>query len=340
MPFQIIRNDITKMHVDAIVNAANSSLKKGGGVCGAIFAAAGTDLLQTECDSIGYCPTGEAVITKGYELASPFIIHTVGPIWKDGNNNESTYLSMCYENALKLAVKHSLQSIAFPLISTGIYGYPKEEALQIALSTISKFIMEYDIMVYLVVYDQHSFSMSEKLFNSIEAFIDDHYIQEHPLYENRSTLYEKTSVSDSLFKSSYKESPSASAPLKKQKKRSLDDVLAQLDESFSETLLRLIDEKGKTDVEIYKKANIDRKLFSKIRNNKHYSPSKVTAIAFSIALELSLDETKDLMSKAGYTLSRSSKFDIIIEYFIEEKIYDVFKINEALFAFEQVLLGE
>lgn len=340
MPFQIVRNDITKMHVDAIVNAANSSLKMGGGVCGAIFAAAGAKQLQQECDSIGSCATGEAVMTKGYDLPSPYIIHTVGPIWRGGNDDEASLLSRCYVNSLKLAVKHSLRSVAFPLISTGIFGYPKDEALQIALSEISKFIMENEIMVYLVVYDHHAFSISEKLFKSIETFIDDHYTDTHSFYENQRTVYENLSAPDKLFESSYADSSPSVPSLKKQKKRDLKDILSQLEESFSENLLRLIDEKGKTDVEIYKKANIDRKLFSKIRNNKHYNPSKVTAIAFAIALELSLDETKDLLSKAGYSLSRSSKFDVIIEYFIEENIYDVFKINEALFAFEQVLLGE
>jgi len=341
MPMQIIRNDITKIPVDVIVNAANTALKMGGGVCGAIFTAAGAEKLQKECDSIGRCKVGHAVITKGYNLPVKYIIHTVGPIWQDGRNNEAHNLANCYENSLALALQYNCESIAFPLIASGIYGYPKDEALSIAISSIGEFLLQHDMMVYLVVYDNKSFALSQKLFTSIEKYIDDHYVDEH-FYSQRQRGIENYEyhqlqeaehdlMSSNVCKSNLK--PLANV------KRSLEDVIAQIDESFPQMLLRLIDEKGMDDVETYKKANIDRKLFSKIRSDKGYNPSKPTAIAFAIALELNLDETKDLLAKAGYTLSHSYKFDLIIEFFIQECNYNIFEINESLFAFEQTLLG-
>lgn len=330
MSLEIVRNDITKMKVDAIVNAANSSLKMGGGVCGAIFQAAGEEELQAECDRIGMCNAGEAVMTEGYKLQAKHIIHAVGPIWQGGKKNEAKLLHDCYRNALNLAQKYDLKSIAFPLISSGIYGYPKDQALQVAIHAISEFLMVHEMKVYLVVYDQKSFVLSEKLFSAIERYIDDHYVEEHNQhsYSRRIQEFEYLQTHEMV-----------SAPIPTMKKRSLEDVLGHLDESFSEMLLRLIDEKEMTDVETYKRANIDRKLFSKIRSAKSYNPSKATAIAFAIAMKLNLDETKDLLGKAGYTLSQSNKFDVIIQYFIEEENYDIHEMNEVLFAFEQVLLG-
>lgn len=330
MPLEIVRNDITTMQVDVIVNAANSALQMGGGVCGAIFNAAGATQLQAACDEIGECPTGEAVMTDGFQLPAKKIIHTVGPIWQGGTSNEEALLINCYKNSLALAVANGCGSIAFPLISSGIYGYPKEQALQIAISTISEFIMVHDIYVYLVVFDQQAFGLSKQLFTSIEAYIDEHYVDDQVLAygRNRDILEEKVLQESRHY--------SIEKPLSK---RSLEDVLGQIEESFSESLLRLIDEKGMTDAETYKKANIDRRLFSKIRNAVDYTPLKKTVIAFAIALELNLDETIDLLGKAGYTLSQSSKFDLIIEYFIEEENFNIHEINEALFNFEQVLLG-
>lgn len=372
MPLKIIRNDITKMTVDAVVNAANNALKMGGGVCGAIFAAAGKDKLQEECDRIGRCDVGEAVITNGFNLPAKYIIHTVGPIWHGGSSGEADLLNHCYTNSLALAVKHKCQSIAFPLISSGIYGYPKDQALRIAISAISEFLLDHEITVYLVVYDKKAYTLSEKLFSAIEKYIDDNYVEEHS-DSKRSRYIERYEMQElHLEEEQYphlEEEPFPSQSLRNNErfemfrlnsvleaesphvfdadelvhapkiKRSLEDVIKHLDESFSQMLLRLIDEKGWTDVETYKRANIDRKLFSKIRSSKRYNPSKGTAIAFAIALELSLDETHDLLGKAGYTLSHSNKFDVIIEYFIEEGNYNIHEINEALFAFDQVLLG-
>ncbi|KGP74770.1 Appr-1-p processing protein [Desulfosporosinus sp. Tol-M] len=340
MPLELIRDDITKVHADAIVNAANSSLLGGGGVDGAIHRAAGRELLA-ECRTLGGCETGQAKITKGYKLPVKYVIHTVGPVWHGGNNNEDKLLADCYKNSLALAKENNLESIAFPLISSGAYGYPKDKALKTAISVIGEFLLNNDMMVFLVVFDKAAVTLSEKLFSSIKQYIDDRYIEEHPgryRPEVQHILKERH-----IPKEYYLEEPMLSAieepgPMKKGK-RSLDDLVKRMDETFSQMLLRLIDEKGMTDAETYNKANIDRKLFSKIRNDINYKPGKPTAIAFAIALRLNLDETKDLLLKAGFALSNSSKFDIIIQYFIDEGNYNIFEINEALFAFDQHLLG-
>jgi len=336
MPLEIIRNDITKVHADAIVNAANTSLLGGGGVDGAIHRAAGSELLA-ECRTLGGCDIGQAKITKGYKLPAKYVIHTVGPVWHGGNDSEEKLLADCYKNSLALAKKHRLESIAFPLISSGAFGYPKDRALKTAISVIGDFLLINDMTVYLVVFDKTAFSLSEKLFSSIKQYIDDKYIEEHPI--GRSNRFEERHILKEYCLEEPMLSPmEASAPAAK-RKRSLDDVVKHMDETFSQMLLRLIDEKGMTDAETYKKANIDRKLFSKIRNDINYKPSKPTAIAFAIALRLNLDETKDLLLKAGFALSHSSKFDIIIQYFLDEGNYNIFEINEALFAFDQNLLG-
>jgi len=340
MPLEIIRNDITKISVNAIVNAANTALKMGGGVCGAIFSAAGAENLQAECDIIGTCKVGEAVITSGYSLPAQHIIHTVGPIWRGGGSGEAQLLHNCYTNSLTLALQQGCESIAFPLISSGIYGYPKDQALQIAISAISEFLLNHEMNVHLVVYDKRAFRLSAKLYSDIEQYIDDNYIEkrQHGVSNRVIEAYEYQKIEE-LQEILRPSEACPTTPARSKKKRRLEDVLEQLEESFPERLLRLIDEKGMTDIETYKRANIDRKLFSKIRSEKGYNPSRVTAIAFAIALQLTLDETQDLLSIAGYTLSRSNKFDVIIEYFIEDGNYNIFEVNEALFAFDQVPIG-
>ncbi len=336
MPLEIIRNDITKVHANAIVNAANSSLLGGGGVDGAIHRAAGPKLLE-ECRGLGGCKVGQAKITKGYNLPAKYVIHTVGPVWQGGNNNEESLLIDCYKNSLALAKDYKLESVAFPLISAGAYGYPRDKALKTAISVIGDFLLKNEMTVFLVVYDKMSFILSEKLFSSIKEYIDDRYIEESPILR-RNRLEESNQLRECYTETPKLSSEKVYSPIKKHK-RSLEDVINQMDETFTEMLLRLIDEKAMTYVETYKKANIDKKLFSKIHNDINYKPSKPTAIAFAIALKLSLDETKDLLLKAGFALSHSSKFDIIIEYYIEEGNYNIFEINEGLFAFDQKLLG-
>lgn len=329
MPLEIVRNDITKMKVDAIVNAANETLLGGGGVDGCIHRAAGPELLA-ECRTLGGCKTGDAKITKAYRLPCQYVIHTVGPMWNGGSHGERKLLVSCYRTSLALAKEHGCETVAFPLISSGIFGYPKDQALRVAVDTISEFLAENDMTVYIVIFDRAAYQISSKLFADIAEYVDDHYVDAHT--DSQRERLRRMSVLESRTLSA----DAAAAPMAV---GGLDSLLAHLDAGFSETLLKLIDRSGKKDSEIYKKANVDRKLFSKIRNNPDYKPSKPTAIAFAIALELNLDETRDLVARAGYALSTSSKFDVIIEYFIRQKKYDIFEINEALFAFDQSLLG-
>lgn len=344
MPLQIVRNDITKMKCDAIVNAANSSLLGGGGVDGAIHAAAGRELLE-ECRKLGGCRTGDAKITSGYALPCKYVIHTVGPIWQDGKHGEKELLISCYKKSLALAEDFDCESVAFPLISSGAYGYPKDEALQVAVDIISEHLRNSDMNVYIVIFDRAAYTIGEKLFDEISAYIDDNYVNLHydAVQENERHrlfgLHAKTAARYEKPLIEYDAMEDVCAEPCAKNDADLDRLMKQIDESFSEMLLRKIDESGMTDAQCYKKANIDRKLFSKIRGDSHYKPSKPTAIAFALALELPLDELKEMLMKAGFALSRSSKFDIIIEYFVAKNNYNVFEINEALFAFDQPLLG-
>ena len=328
MPFEIVRNDITLMQVDAIVNAAKKSLLGGGGVDGCIHRAAGPELLA-ECRTLGGCDTGDAKITKAYKLPAKYIIHTVGPVWQGGGCGEEKLLRSCYRASLALAKEYGCETVAFPLISAGVFGYPKPQALKVAVDEITSFLLENDMTVYLVVYNRQAFEISGKLFSEVREYIDEHYIEEHPDYR-RSRMLGNVYHADEV----------ACAP----HAMALDeDELAQrlkaLDEGFSKSLLNLIDEKGLTDAQCYKRANISRQHFSKIRNNPDYKPTKPTALALAVALELNLAETRALLEKAGYALTHTSKFDIILEYCIRNKHYNIFEINEVLFAYDQPLLG-
>ena len=352
MPLQIIRNDITKVQCDAIVNAANSSLMGGGGVDGAIHKAAGKKLLL-ECMTLGGCKTGSAKITKGYKLPAKYVIHTVGPVWKDGKKGEEALLRSCYRECLSLAKENGCESLAFPLISSGVYGYPKEEALKIAVEEITAFQLTDEMLIYIVVFDKSAFRISERLFSDISAYIDDKYVEENlvssrrepgfsePLRRRAFSAFDCSSARFEAESEALKEQEAVSEEISgfSDKNPTLEEAIDNIDESFSEMLLRKIDESSMSDSECYKKANIDRKLFSKIRSDKYYKPSKPTVLAFAIALELPLGETKDMLMKAGFALSHSSKFDIIIEYFITHGNYNIFEINDALFAFDQNLLG-
>jgi O-acetyl-ADP-ribose deacetylase (regulator of RNase III) len=343
---KIIRNDITKLRVDAIVNAANTSLLMGGGVCGAIFSAAGADKLQKACDELAPIMTGDAVITQGFNLPAKYIIHTAGPIYNDGKQGEEELLRSCYAKSLELAIKYELESIAFPLISSGIYGYPKAEALRVATTAIRDFISENDIDVSLVVFDKEALSVSEELLGAVESFVDEHYVEMKQLQHQErieagwkhvsehfsapQSMPMPMMADEAVRDVSFAKFPAAA---------NLEQMVGNLDEPFSATLLRLIDATGRKDADIYRRANIDRRLFSKIRGNSDYAPSKPTVLAFAVALELSLDQTADLLERAGFALSRSRKFDVIIEYFIQSKKYDIYEINEVLFSYDQPLLG-
>jgi O-acetyl-ADP-ribose deacetylase (regulator of RNase III) len=334
MPFNIIRADITTLKVDAIVNAANNDLVRGGGVCGAIFNAAGAVKLQAACDKLSPIQTGEAVITPGYNLPAKNVIHTAGPIYRDGNHGEEALLRDAYTNSLKLAVENKCESIAFPLLSSGIYGYPKADALHIATSAISDFLAEHDIAVTLVVFDKAAFTVGADLLGEVKSYIDEHYVDEHTKVRRELLTVEKKALymEPQLLEEAVFESSVAGAP-------SLDDLVSNLDEPFTATLFRLIDRTGKTDAEIYKRANLDRRLFSKIRSNKHYTPSKPTVLALAVALRLTLDQTEDLLERAGFALSHSRKFDVIVEFFIGNGKYDIFEINNVLFKYDQPILG-
>lgn len=326
MPFAIIHGDITQMDVDAIVNAANTDLAMGGGVCGAIFNAAGVQDMQEACAKVAPIKTGEAAITPGFCLKARHVIHAAGPVYSrwDAGQNEKL-LTSSYTESLRLATENGLESIAFPLISSGIYGYPKEEALRVALQAIKGYLQDHDMDVYLVVFDASSFIVSEKLLEKVNAYIGGHYAA-FPAGIPRNIVMESDAL-NKRYQSSLRE------------EKSIEEMVDNLDEPFSCALLRLIAEKGMTDVEVYKKANIDRKLFSKIRTGKGYMPGKRTILALAVALQLTLDETDDLLERAGYALSHSQKSDVIIEYFIVNRRYDVFEINEVLFAYDQPLLG-
>lgn len=352
MSFEIVRNDIVNMQVDAVVNTANPNPVIGSGVDSGIHKKAGHELLLAR-QKIGRIDFGDAVITPGFHLDAKHIIHTVGPIWEDGKHGEEQILSSCYRKSLALAKEHACESVAFPLIATGNYGFPKPLALQIAVREISAFLLENEMQVYLVVFGKEAFALSEKLFQSVSSYIDENYIRSKTLdeygtenvygsrletrriREQLNRIHEDICVPQAL-EECQSMSFGAEVPMVS------DDwgqLLKNLDAGFSETLLGLIDRTGKKDSEIYKKANVDRKLFSKIRNNMAYKPSKTTALAFAFALELDVDETKDFIGRAGFALSHSSKFDVIVEYFLVNRNYNVFELNEVLFAFDQPLIG-
>ena len=382
MAFQIVRNDITKITADAIVNTANPEPVYMAGTDSAIYAAAGADKLLEARRKIGMIEEGSVAVTPAFDLEAKYIFHTVGPVWQGGDKGEKEVVRNCYVNCLNKALELGVESIAFPLIATGVYGFPKAEALQIATSVFSSFLSENEMSITLVVFDNESFALSGKIFAGIDQFIDDHYVEAKT--DEEYGFGNAISDSEAVFEDAAEEPaedarrrrkeerfrflnrrmlareeecrmappPEHAAPVaaagaamaapaspKLQAKRSLDDVMKNLSETWSESLLRMITEKGYEDTEVYKRANVDRKLFSKIRSNKDYKPKKTTAVAFALALRLNLDETKDFIARAGYAFSPSSKFDLIIEYFIENEVYDFMTINIALFDHDEPMIG-
>ena len=334
MPLTIVRQDITKMKTDAIVNAANTSLKAGDGVGGAIFEAAGEAELQAACDKLAPIATGDAIVTPGFHLPARFVIHTAGPVYQDGRHGEEEKLRASYRNSLKRAIENRCKSIAFPLISSGIYGYPKDKALRAATDEIRDFLVDHELDVFLVVFDTAAFEVSRKLLGEVENYLDEHCYTE-PRYARREQEFDRVDIMESPSLMNYAPSPQYADKVE----GGVDDLIGRLDEPFSRTLMRLIDAKGMTDPQVYKRANIDRKLFSKIRSGKGYMPGKRTVVALAVALELSLEETDDLLERAGFALSHSQKFDVIVEYFIIHRRYDIFEINEVLFRYDQPQLG-
>lgn len=327
MPLQIVRQDIIKMRVDAIVNTTNEEMVGYSGVDLAVHEGAGP-LLDIECAKIAPLGLGSAKITKGYNLPAKYIIHTSGPVWQGGLVGESIILKSCYIESLKLAVANGCHSVAFPLISSGTYGYPKDQVLKFAIQVITEFLFEHEMIVYLCVFDRKSYEFSKKLFTEISDIIDDGYAE---VYDEK--CFSEVTETEKQFTDGKIRSGSAAD-------KTLQEYMKAMEKPFAYKLFDLIDERGMTDVECYKKANVDKKTFSKIKcNPQTYKPSKQTAVAFAIALKLDLDETQELLASAGLTLSRSFTFDKIIRYFIQKEVYDIFEINEALFEFDQILLG-
>ena len=363
MPLQLVRQDITRMRVDVIVNAANTRLLMGGGVCGAIFRAAGARRLQEACDRLSPIRTGEAVATPGFDLPAHYVIHAAGPVWQGGGAGEERLLRDCYHNALELADRLDCASIAFPLISSGIYGYPKAEALHVAIDEIRRFLDEtpgddanedanggHDLDVTLCLFDRTAFATVSELDDQVREYVDDHYVAAHEerpsarLAEMRDLGIGASGISRTAMAPAG--APTAprhgtnNAPVATPAPCDVAGALRDLDEPFNVILMQLIDAKGYDDVQVYKRANISRKLFSKIRCGNGYMPGKKTVLALALALRLDLDETEDLLACAGYALSHSVKFDVIVEFFITQGIFDVLTINETLFRYDQPLLGQ
>ncbi len=420
MPFEIIRNDITKVAADAIVNTANPRPVVGGGTDTAVYRAAGERRLLARRRKIGDIAPGQAVSTPAFRLPARYIIHTVGPVWQGGGSGERDVLRACYANSLALADTLGCESVAFPLIAAGSYGFPKEEALQIALSEIGKFLLTHEMQVILVVFDARSFALSADLTSDIAQFIDDRTAQRLQQQEYGVTMqprpagqtpsarqnraedrapaaseqlrqdgapscrtevfFDREDACFSMAPPWAESEPDASASCQKQTssasfrtaphkhlsekrrktvpappppsaspavpfstfaagEKSLDEMLSQTGETFQQKLFELIDASGMDDVTVYKKANIDRKVFSRIRCKEDYRPTKKTAVAFAIALELDMPTMLDLLARAEIAFSPSSKFDLIVTYFITHHIYDIFEINAALFQYGQPILG-
>ncbi len=374
MAFKIVRNDITKISADAIVNTANPEPVYMAGTDSAVYNAAGADRLLEERKKIGNIEPGSVAVTPAFDLNAKYIFHTVGPVWTGGDDNEKETVKRCYQNCLEKAAELQLESIAFPLISTGVYGFQKADALLIATSVFSGFLADHEMDITLVVFDSESFMISDKIFAGVDRFIDEKYVEEktdeeyfgivaeesaEPPLNNRLAAmpdddaakerrlrgwclsHERRGLQDSGRSSGKMAAamPEYLAESSRVPQRSLDDVVKNVSETWSQSLLRLITEKGYTDTEVYKRANVDRKLFSKIRSNRDYQPKKNTAVAFALALRLNLDETRDFLRRAGYAFSPSSKFDLIIEYSIDHGVYDLMLINGALFEHDQPQLG-
>ena len=344
MPFLMIRNDITKVAADAIVNPANRNLLQGSGTSRAIYQAAGEQELTTSCEAIGRCDLGRAVCTPAFGLPATYIFHAVCPAWHGGFFGEAKQLAGAYHSALELATEYHCESVAFPLLSSGNYGYPKEQAFRIAVDTITQYVMEHDLTVYLVLYDRGSLAVSRKLFASVEEYIDDHYVaQNDEIYgsgrrrresvERRQWRLEEATP---MLEAAAAPPPSAAAPMAA---RSLEHLMDNLGESFTTRLLRLIDERGLKDSTVYKQSNISRQHFSKIQCNRDYNPKKKTVLAFAVGLHLSEDETIDLLKSAGYAFSDGSKRDWIVRYCLEHKIYNINQVNTLLFEYDQEQLG-
>lgn len=352
MPLKIIRNDITKVKADVIVNTANPQPIYASGTDQAIYEAAGTEKLLDERKKIGNIARGDIAVTPAFNLMAEYIIHTVGPAWQGGNSGEFEILSNCYRKSLRKVAELKCESIAFPLIATGVYGFPKDKALQIAIAEISDFLFQYEMMVYLVVFDEKSFQLSNNVVGNVQSFIDSHYVKTKRnseygirfLRRNRAIscyeeeeLIEKAVLYDEDASAEFDDTIIASTPIAPS--MSLDDQFNNMGGTFQEKLFELIEDRGLTNVEVYTRANLDRKHFSKIQCNVNYHPSKKTAMALCIALKLNLEESKDLLARAEWAFSPNRKMDLIVMNAIVNHEYNINQVNAVLFQYGQECLG-
>lgn len=331
MPLHVIHQDITKMAVDAIVNSADPLPIFGGGVEAAINMKAGPELLRKR-ETFGTLADGQIVVSPAYRLKAKYVFHAVGPIWVGGANNERSRLTSVYVRALDLALELGLRSIAFPLISAGLYGFPKQAALDIAIDAIKAFLLSHRLDVYLVIYDKESFALYESRFESIMGALAQRNIKEDDYFADREPKLRTESI-----KRSYREDQENNFANINIESAVAVDFSAHKEKTFSQALFDFIRERKYDDVEVYTRAHLDKKLFSKIRGN-NYHPKRETAIALCLALKLNIDETLDLLKRAGYTLSMSQNFDLIIRYHIEHKQFDIMKINDTLDDYSEPLL--
>ncbi|MBO4374453.1 MAG: macro domain-containing protein [Lachnospiraceae bacterium] len=336
MAFKIIRNDITKMNTEAIVNTANDHPTVGTGCDSAVYKAAGYDeLLAYRTEKIGFVPEGDAFITPGFNLQAKYIIHAVSPLYIDGNDGEEDKLRSCYRKSLQLAKENDIKSIAFPLISTGSFGYPKEEGMRIAADEINAFLLDNEMEIYLVVFDDKSKSLGERLYPEIEEYIDRNYVEEKHREE-----YGFIDSADAMPPMAMASMARAAVPdelcedtagfFEEEHESRLEERMKHISDTFSQYLMYLIQDKKMENAEVYRRAIVDKKIFSKIKNNKDYHPQKLTALCLCVGAKLNLDESKDLLARAGYALSPCDKTDIIFSYFIENAIYDMIELDIQL----------
>ena len=391
MAFSIVRNDITKMNTEAIVNTASGRPAVGTGCDSAVYKAAGYDeLLAYRKEKIGYVPEGEAFITPGFGLKAKYIIHAVSPLYMGGNEGEEEKLRSCYRNSLRLAKENGIRSVAFPLIATGGFGYPKEEGLRIAVDEINAFLLNSEMDIILAVFDDRANSLGKRIYPDLEEYIDQNYVEDkrgeeygggflgsmgtavwntellsyrgtaerghrteearrqeeigftadraEPMFSTampesffrKKEIPEKTAKPDVYAASVEEEAEEGFQDFEELHESRLKERMQHISDTFSEYLLYLIQNKNMKNAEVYKRAIVDKKIFSKIKNNADYHPQKLTALCLCVGAKLNLDETKDLLARAGYALSPCDKTDIIFSYFIENEIYDMIELDIQL----------
>ncbi len=349
MAFKILRNDITKVLADAIVNTANPFPTVGSGTDSTVYEAAGRNRLLEERKKIGVIECGQSAWTPAFNLKKhgvKYIIHTVGVFYRDGNHGEKEILRSCYQTALKTAANLNCKSVAIPLLATGTYKFPKDLALQIAVDEISKFVLEHEVDVMLVVYDKESYKISEKLFDAVEDFLFDNLDGYEGEEDRDFGLFGSTVITgappERLFeanelRSAYKAARTVSfePDFIEQKEIAPIDVDAFINIykgtlNFQNTLMKLIADRKLDNATIYKKACIDKKFFSKIISNKDYVPKKHTVMALGLALELPLVEYEAFLASAGYALMPSSKFDQIVKYCVINHIFNLINVDVIL----------